>query len=174
MAKRPLTIIYKGKKLRIGAIGETIAQLPKAIRGKALEPVAQYYLKQFKKYPRYKYVSRAYAYPEVDGYFSEKQRRFVMAGIAAGRITPGKSQRTNVLREGWHIEGKNTPLKIVNNEEGAVFAFDPVYQARQLDAVGWKDLDEMTIENEQGAFDELIKWMNKNLVLELDRIFLKK
>lgn len=173
MAKRPLIVVYKGKKLRIGSIGETIAQLPKNIRGKALEPVAQYYLKQFKKYPRYKYKSRAGAYPEVNGYFSDKQRRFVMAGIADGRITPGRSQRTNALREGWHIEGKNTPLKIVNDEDGAVFAFDPVYQARQLDAVGWKDLDEMTQENEQGAFEELIKWMNKNLVVELDRILLK-
>jgi hypothetical protein len=184
MAKRPLEIRYKGKLLRTGEIGEAIKQLPAKIRGKALEPVAKYYLKQFRKYPRYKRVRRSTAYgstgatfkngnPVPDGYFSAKQFHYVMANIADGTFTPGRSQRTNALKDGWHIEGTLTPLNIVNDAPGAVFAYSPIYQARQLDMVGWKDVNEMIADNDEGAFDELIKWMNKNLILELDKIILK-
>jgi len=172
--KRALEIRYKGKKLQVGAIADTIAQLPKNIRGAATEVIAKEFVKRFKKYPRYKYVSRGAAYPEVGGFFSEKQRRFVMAGIKSGRIQPGKPHRTKRLQEGWHIEGKNTPLQVVNSEPAAVFAFHPIYQARQLAMVGWKDIDTMTEENEKPVFEKLITWMNKELILEFDRILLKK
>lgn len=174
MAKRPLEIRYKGKKLRVGEIGDAIASLPKNIRGPALEVVTRFYLVKFRKYPRYKRVRRARAYPEVNGFFSDKQRRFVMAGIADGSITPGTSQRTGALKNGWRIEGRLSPLTIVNSAPGAVFAYHPIYQARQLDLVGWKDIGEMTDENSEGAFNALDKWMDKNLYYEIDKVILKK
>jgi hypothetical protein len=174
MAKRPLKISYSGKQLRTGDIGETIKQLPTKIRGVALEVVAKYMLEKYKKYPRYKNVARKRAYPEVDGFFSDKQRRFVMAKIASGEIQPGKQNRTDKLKNDWRIVGSLSPLKIVNDNPAAVFAYDPQFQARQLDLVGWKDIGEMTEENQEGAFNELIKWMNKNLEVYFDKILLKK
>jgi len=175
MAKKPpLEIRYKGKQIRIGDIERTIMQLPKNIRGAAVEFTAKEFIKHYKKYPRYKYVSRLRAYPEVGGFFSDKQRRYVMAKIADGTMNPGRQSRTRALQNGWHIEGRLSPLQIVNDAPGAVYAYHPIYQARQLDLVGWKDINEMTTESEATVFDKLIQWMNKELIVEFDKILLKR
>jgi hypothetical protein len=88
MANRPVEIRYKAKKFRVGEFGKRLAELPKKLKRPALLVYSEYMLKKFKLYPRYKYKSRASAYPEVNGFFSDKQRRFVVAGIANGTIRP--------------------------------------------------------------------------------------
>jgi hypothetical protein len=114
-------------------------------------------VKRFKLYPRYKYIKRARAYPEVGGFFSDKQRKFVMAGIASGRIQPGSPHRSQQLKDGWHVEDNKgiESIAIVNREPAAVFAYHPIFQARQLDLVGWKDTDEMNEENMPDALLDL-------------------
>jgi hypothetical protein len=168
---RPIEVSYKGKKFRIEELGTRIAEIPRLLRRPALLTISQFMLRKFKLYPRYKEVSRKRAYPEVEGFFSDKQRRFVMAGIAAGRIQPGRPHRTQNLKNAWRIEDDNSTIrsiKLINDDPAAVFAYDPVYQARQLDLVGWKDVDEMTEENLPDALLELEVWIANNLDKPID------
>jgi hypothetical protein len=170
---KALEVRYRGRKLRgLAGIKEAIDELPRKLRGKALQVGAEFLLKKFKLYPRYKEVARAKAYPEVGGFFSEKQRRFVMAGIKSGRIVPGRSNRTMQAKNGWRIEGKGTGLSIVNDTPAAVYLYSPIYQARQLDLVGWKDINEMTEENQGDALLEIEVFIFNQALVELDKSIL--
>lgn len=180
---RPVEIRYKAKKFRIGEFGKRLAELPKNMRRPVLLAFSEYMVKKFKLYPRYKYKSRASAYPDTKayfengkpvpaGYFSANQFRFVMAGIAEGRIQPESPHRTRVLKNAWHIEGAEgrdiRKIEIVNDAPAAVFAYHPIYQARQLDLVGWKDLNEMTDENSADALLEAEVYIYNNFDRILD------
>ena len=169
MGNRPIEIRFKGKKLRVGELGNAIKELPRAIRAPALLHVTEFMKRRFMLYPRYKNVSRAKAYPEVSGFFSDKQRRFVMAAIADGRIKPGSPHRTQQLKRDWHVEGKGVSISLVNTNPAAVFAYHPIYQARQLDLVGWKDVNEMTEENQNDAFLDLEVWLYNEFPKEFDK-----
>ncbi len=164
---RPLEIRYKAKRFRVNEFAERLRELPKKFRRPALLVYSKYMLKQFRLYPRYRYVSRRSAYPEVDGFFSDKQRRFVMAKIASGEIRPGSPHRTQALKDDWRIEGESgrdiQAISLVNSNPAAVFAYHPIYQARQLDLVGWKDVNEMTEENANDALLEVEVWIANNV-----------
>jgi hypothetical protein len=108
--------------------------------------------------PDYQYISRAEAYGEpatwngdytikgkhytmqpVKGYFSAKQFRFVRAGIADGTITPGTSQRTGAVENGWYVDGKPPGLATIRNKAaGAPWTVHDYWQARQPALVGWQ------------------------------------
>ena len=166
---KALQVKYNGRKLRgLDAIRQAIDELPRRLRGKALEAGAKFYVKRFKLYPRYKEVARRKAYPEVGGFFSDKQRRFVMAGIKSGRIQPGRPHRTQDLKNAWHIEGRGLGLSIVNDAPQAIYAYSPIYQARQLALVGWKNIDEMEKENRDDALLEIEVFIYNNATKEID------
>jgi hypothetical protein len=66
----------------------------------------------------YKYVSRESAY----GYTfkSDKQRRYVMAKIRSGEITPGQENRTGRSEEAWqYVARTEYNYTITNPEKGA-------------------------------------------------------
>ena len=172
MADRPLEIRFKGKLLRFGDIGKAIEELPARVRGKALLHVSEFFIKKFKLYPRYKYKSRKAAYPEVQGFFSDKQRRFVMAAIADGRIQPGLPHRTQTLKNSWKInkrDGELSKLSMVNDAPAAVFAYSPIYQARQLGLVGWEDTDTMIDNHKDEAFLDLEVFIFNEYPKEFDK-----
>jgi len=169
LADRPIEIRYNGRRVRnLDFIKQAIDELPRRLRGGALEAGAKYYMKQFKLYPRYKEVRRARAYPEVRGFFSDKQRKFVMAGIRDGRINPGSPHRNQDLKNAWHIEGKGVSLAVVNDNPAAVFAYSPLFQARQLEMVGWKNIDIMEEENRDDALLEVEIYVYNNVEQEFD------
>jgi len=185
MADRPLTIKYKAKKFRVAEFGKRLLELPKKLRRPVLLVYSKFMLKKFKLYPRYKEVARHKAYPDTKayfengkpvpaGYFSAAQFRFVMAGIASGRIQPGSPHRTQDLKKAWRIEGENNrdirSISLVNENPAAVFAYHPVYQARQLAMVGWKDIDTMTEENAADALLEVEVWLFNNADNVLDEV----
>lgn len=168
--KRPLEIKYQGRKIRsLDGIRQAINDLPRRLRGKALEVGAKFLVKKYKLYPHYKEVARARAYPEVDGFFSDKQRRFVMAGIRNGTIRPGASHRTQGLKNDWRIVGRGSALLIVNDNPAAVFAYHPIFQARQLEMVGWRNIDIMTEENQDDALLEVEIYIYNEMGNELDK-----
>ena len=69
-------------------------------------------------YEPYKYITRKQAYGKT--FESDKQRRYVMAKIRSGEITPGKENRTGVTAMGWHYVILNDwQYRIVNPEKGA-------------------------------------------------------
>lgn len=165
MADRPVEIRYKGQKFRVGELGARIAELPRLARKPALRHISDFMRKRFMLYPRYKYVSRRSAYPEVNGFFSDKQRKFVMAGIRNGTIQPGSPHRTQSLKNDWRVEEGNRieSIMLVNDNPAAVFAYSPQFQARQLEQVGWKNVDIMTEENLPDAMLDLEVYIYNNL-----------
>lgn len=169
---RPLEIRYRARRFRVDEFGARLQELPRLFRRPALLTYVKYMLRMFKLYPRYKYASRKSAYPEVGGFFSDKQRRFVMAKIASGEIRPGGPHRTQALKDAWRIEGETgadiRSISLVNDNPAAVFAYHPVYQARQLDLVGWKDVNEMTEENADDALLKVEVWIANNAKEVLD------
>lgn len=174
MVNRPVEIRYKAKKFRVAEFGKRLAELPRKLRRPVLIVFSEYMVKQFKLYPRYKEVARRKAYPEVNGFFSDRQRRFVMAAIADGRIQPGSPHRSQELKRGWKINGKDAEdirsITIVNDAPAAVFAYHPIYQARQLGLVGWKNIDDMAEENTADALLEAEVWIINNADKVLDSV----
>jgi hypothetical protein len=92
-----------------------------------------------------------------------------MAKIRSGEITPGQNNRSYEIEAAWHIEGKGINVSIVNNAPGAVYLFDPAYQARQPAMVGWETTDDMQKEYE-GVVTEAV-WLK---VIELADDMLEK
>lgn len=166
MAKPPLEVRVRARRFRVGDFAKRLEELPKSLRRSALIVMAEYLLKKFKLYPRYKYVSRKNAYPEVGGFFSDRQRKFVMAGISSGRIRPGSPHRTLGLKGDWKIEGREArdirSISLVNANPVAVYAYHPVFQARQLELVGWKNTDVMVDENLNDGILEVEVWLYNN------------
>jgi hypothetical protein len=127
-------------------------ELPKRFRGPATEQAARLYVAHLRKYPPYKWVTRARAYPNAaagPGWFSEKQRRFVMASLRAGRnlktgspMEPGYPHRTGNTQRAWETRGKGEQVRIINDAPAAMHLFDNQRQARQPGLVGWNKLDE--------------------------------
>lgn len=83
--------------------------------------------------PPYSYVSFKQAY---GGFFSERQRRFVMANIADGGIVV-PYRRTQDLRKGWQLLGTGTNQLLVNEVPAAAFTKDEATQARMMKMRGW-------------------------------------
>jgi hypothetical protein len=141
MAKKTKTIHVKVRTLdEVGAF--VTEQIPRYYRGVFVEQVARFLVGILTiSEPPYKLVSRFRAYGMQDGgpgWFSEKQRRYVMMMIKKGVITPGTSQRTGATAEGWHTEQKGTKTVIVNTTEGARWTMNDYWQARQPALVGWQ------------------------------------
>ena len=118
---------------------------PKIIQDGVIDSANQYIIKNVKKYPPYKYVTFQQAY---GGWFSEKQRRYVMARIAEGTIKPGMPNRTNRFAQGWKIIDKGTQSIIVNEVPYAGYLMGDGTQARMHTKIGW---------------DTLSKWINNNM-----------
>jgi hypothetical protein len=102
-------------------------------------------------YPSYKYVSRKSAYGKT--FFSDAQRRFVMAAIRDGRIDPGVPHRTGRVQRGWYAAPtrKGYGFMIYNKEPGAYYTMDDKGQARQPALVGWQKVSKVITDNFKGA-----------------------
>lgn len=121
------------------------SELPRLYRGVFAQAVAENLVEWLKIEPEYKYVSRFSAYGLQDGgpgWFSDKQRRYVMMMIKKGIIKPGISSRTGKTSAGWHVEHKGAEVAIVNSTEGARWTMNDYWQARQPAKVGWQKAGE--------------------------------
>jgi hypothetical protein len=118
---------------------------PPIIQDEVVNSVNAHVLKNIKRYPPYKYVTFRQAY---GGWFSEKQRRYVMARIAEGTIKPGMPNRTNRLAQGWKVIDKGTQSLIVNEVPYAGYVMGAGTQARMHQKIGW---------------DTIPQWLNKNM-----------
>jgi hypothetical protein len=105
-----------------------------------------------KHYPGYEYVSREEAYPEVGGFFSDAQRKYVMAKIRSGEMTPGSPQRTGAIANGWRMEGGGSDyVQLVNDAPGVEYVMGDGTQARQPRRAGWRTISEIIGTNIAGA-----------------------
>jgi len=184
MAKKPaLEVKLNNRQITLEQFGRLIADLPDKVRPGAERHVAEYLREAFQTdEPAYNYKSRARAYglqpggdwsytrngktytmQPVPGYFSARQFRFVMRGIAKGTITPGVSQRNGETGESWKVGGRG-PVVIRNTAKHAGWLFSDRYQARQPGLVGWKKLAKLYDDNADDAFVDLVEYIDKEII----------
>ena len=100
-----------------------------------------------KHYPAYHYVSYAQAY---GGFVSDKQRRYVMAMIAEGKIEPGYPHRTGEFQRGWKYEPSPNSMKIVNDTPYGGYLMGE-QQANMPAMGGWRQVADVISSNISGA-----------------------
>ena len=119
-----------------------VGAVPAKIKTLGMKEIVSYVIgdgqRGLKKYPPYKHVTRKSAYGKT--FVSDKQRRYVMAKIRSGEITPGYPKRTGKYQRAW----KTTPqdaewsrVDVENASSGAEFV-GGANQARLNAMVGWK------------------------------------
>src|SRR5512139_1362829 len=116
---------------------------PKEAQDAGSEAAAKFLLNVERTYPPYMYVSRSEAYPfgaAGPGWQSDRQRKFVMAGIRSGAITPGKANRTQRFSKNWKIIDKGVDAFLVNETSYGPHLKDP--QSKHMRMIGWTTIDE--------------------------------
>lgn len=113
----------------------------------------------------YQYISRANAYPDAPagpGWFSPRQRRYVMARIRSGNIVI-PYQRTGKVSGDWKTVGKLSKTRVINDNDAAPYVFGDEKQSRHEDAVGWQKvsvrLDDQSNRIFDAAYAALAKWI---------------
>ena len=109
----------------------------------------------------YRYVSRTEAYGQP--FVSDRQRRYVMARIHDGTITPGVENRTHQMAAAWDWEQSNGVTYVRNETNGVEFVepYLPEQQARQPAMVGWRSAFEIITTNMAGALRHAVSAINK-------------
>jgi len=118
---------------------------PVEIQNAVVDQVNAYVLDNIKKYPPYMHVKFKDAYGD---WFSEKQRKYVMARISEGSIRPGQSNRSQRLAQGWKVIDKGIESIIVNEVPYAGYVMGDSEQARMHKKIGW---------------DTIGSWINKRM-----------
>jgi hypothetical protein len=129
-------------------------------RNVALRAWAMFILPLLKAYPAYKYVSRKRAYGQT--FFSDRQRRYVMAAIRSGEISIGNN-RTGYLEKSWTVARPyGGQVSIRNSAPYAGYVVGDG-QARQPGMVGWKKANDIIRANMSKAIavakNALISWL---------------
>jgi hypothetical protein len=137
--------------VRQDAAKKYIDNVQRNLRGLVSESVATELVRLIRLYPHYKYVTRRAAYGEP--FVSEKQRRFVMAGIRDGSISPGHSNRTMTLKKGWKTTGERTRTRIINQVPYAQFVQGNLTQSAHEYKAGWKKVNVLIQQNIRAAMD---------------------
>lgn len=152
-------------------IAKKLKKLPDEAGDQGVEAANKYIKDVVQLYPPKKYFSRASAYPNAPagpGWFSDAQRRYVMARLSSGEISIPYG-RTQTLRNGWRLLGYGTKQILVNEEPAAVYAHDDSKQAAQMKGAGWKKIGEILKERLQKivkTFDGGVKRAIKKVKLE--------
>ena len=126
--------------LNLPQLQARLNKLPIEIQDEVVPELARTALRLAKVYSQYRYKSRAEAYPEVSGWFSEKQRKYVMAAIRRGDIKPGINNRTGALGNAWQVVGADRYAFLANTADHAKYVIGDTTQARQPALVGWKKI----------------------------------
>lgn len=153
-------------KRSLARVKTYLNSIPQKVRGVALDAYAEYLVGNeqhgLKHYPPYKYVSRKTAYGQT--FVSDKQRRYVMAMIKEGKITPGVANRTGLQADSWSIKQTNPGRRtILNTAPGSVYTMGNNTQANQPRLVGWRKMKAVIESNAKGAIRAAQLAVNKVL-----------
>jgi hypothetical protein len=119
-----------------------ISSLPKELQDEILADVSEYAMQILAEYPQYRYISRAQAYGQQAGglgWFSDAQRRYVMAAISEGKITIPYT-RTGNLGASWTVTRSGDKIVISNSAQYAPYVVGFAAQSRHEKSVGWKKI----------------------------------
>jgi hypothetical protein len=118
-----------------------ITSLPDEAKAEILDSVSAYSIQVLRaEQPPYRYVSRARAYGRQKGgmgWFSDKQRRYVMAKIRRGEIHIPYG-RTGKLARGWTAVRTKERVTFGNKTVYAPYVIGFAAQSRHEKLVGWK------------------------------------
>jgi len=135
----------------LARIAKWIEKLPSGARDLASQTIANSVVNYMRMYEDYAYVSRAQAYPSAPagpGWFSDKQRRYVMAAIRRGEIQIPYA-RTMTLQAGWQVRSEgNGNYKISNIARYAQYVQGDGTQSRHEAMVGWKTVSQKVDDNQ--------------------------
>ena len=113
-----------------------------------------------KVYPPYKHVTMKQA----GGWKSDKQRKYVMAKIREGSIIPGKSRRSNKLRDNWKIKVNKLSAQVHNQSTyGPYVQGGGDDQSRMHDLIGWKTVETIADEQTERVVATIMKVVNRIL-----------
>lgn len=122
------------------AIMDKLKKLPEPAQDDIANDVNEFMLNVERMNPPKHFVTRAAAYPSAPagpGFFSDAQRRLVMAKWANGEVP---YSRTQGISQGWKKLGEGRNAILVNEVPGVVYVKDDKKQANQLRMVGWKTI----------------------------------
>ena len=140
-----------------------LSKIPPEARAGAVEAASKYLLNVLKTNPPYAYVPFKKAYGK---WFSEKQRKYVMARISEGSIKPGSSHRTQRLSKGWRAIGKGENTLLVNEVPYAKHVVGNESQARMPAKIGWKK----TKDTVKSRMSEIIRKANAGVKNALHKL----
>ena len=110
---------------------------PLEAQNAAVDAVDEYLVNVLKQYPPYSHVGYADAY---GGFKSDRQRKYVMARIREGSITPGVPNRSQDFARHWKVIDKGVSSIIVNDMPYGKWLMDDQMQANMPRMIGWKRL----------------------------------
>ena len=102
-------------------------RFPNEAQDGAGDMVGEYVLNIMREYAPYKYIPFKSAY---GGFFSDKQRKYVMASIREGKSKPDGPNRSQGLREGWVKICDGAYKLIVNPGPYAVYVVGDIEHSR--------------------------------------------
>lgn len=111
------------------------------------------------QYPAYKLVTMK----QVGGWKSDKQRKYVMAKIREGSITPGKSRRSGNHAKRWAINTKALSASVSNNNGKYGQYLQGSQQSRMHDLIGWKTVEKIAEEQSEAVVKILMRAIEKVL-----------
>ena len=148
-------LFLSAKARNLDVVQAFIGRVAYGFKGQAMQAVNNYLYDKIHgdsadATPAYQYISRESAYGQT--FVSDAQRRFVMAGIADGSITPGQVNRDDSVTNAWQQSiTQGTQSTIYNTNPASVYVYDNDRQARLNGLVGWLKISDFLIKYVPGA-----------------------
>lgn len=153
----------------LGRVQKFLDRLPPPARPSILPKLGRRAVNIVKTYEPYQYITRGDAYPNAPagaGWFSGRQRRYVMMMIRRGLITPGTPRRTGNLAESWAYRVLENRVELVNSADYAEYVQGNETQSRHEAMAGWLTVSEKL----SGNIDKLMNTVRAAYRTEVDRI----
>lgn len=132
-------------------IARWLERLPDGAKAIAVPEIAHEIADIMREYDDYQYISRAQAYPNAPagpGWFSAKQRRYVMAAIRKGVIKV-PYQRTGTLAASWRVTGSGVEAQATSAAPYASYVVGAPGQSNHERLVGWRTTQTRITDNQQ-------------------------
>ena len=126
----PVDIVIDG----LEELRSKLDRFPPEAQDEAGEMVSDYVLHIMQEYAPYKYIPYKSAY---GGFFSDKQRKYVMASMREGRMSAGAPNRKQKLRKGWQKIGGGADTLVYNDVSYAGYVVGDDSQANMHTMIGW-------------------------------------
>ena len=141
--------------------------VPQEVGKVASSAIAEYLIGDvshgLRHYPPYKHIP----WSQIGGFISEHQRRYVMAQIKEGNITPGISASNGYFCDAWQYRAQGNWFAIYNDVSYAPYLVGQGTQSRRAILQGWRTVYNNIRDNTAGALRHAMaainQWMKANI-----------